>query len=127
MRLSYTGVEVLFICPMAYQSHLIDKRKLHTFFVLCRFHSGVGWSNLFAMATFTILSIEGMSGNGLKAKLRNNDSGKTFSAIIKNAVHVEVYPCKADYSGFTDNPFICQLPMDRQSAIELKQDDIIED
>ena len=80
-----------------------------------------------AMATFTILSIDGMSENGLKTKLRSNDSGKTFSATIKDAVHVEVYPCKADYSGFTDNPFICQLPMDRQSAIELKQDDIIED
>ena len=81
----------------------------------------------FAMATFTILSIDGMSENGLKTKLRNNDNGKTFSAIIKDAVHVEVYPCKADYSGFTDNPFICQLPMERQSAIGLKQDDIIED
>lgn len=83
--------------------------------------------SLFAMSTYTILSVDGMSENGLKAELRNNDSGKTFHALIKDAFHAEVYPCKADYSGFTDYPFICQLPMARQSAIELRQDDIIED
>ena len=72
-----------------------------------------------------------MTESGLQTKLRNdNGSAKVFPALIKDAAtgkEVEVYPCSDDYSTFTPDPFICQLPPNRQSTSDLKVGDVLEE
>ena len=88
------------------------------------------------MSTYTILTTEAMTASGLQTKLRNNNgSAKVFPALIKDAAiekEVEVYPCKDDYSTFTTDPFICQLPPIqlppiRQLAKDLQVGDVLEE
>lgn len=83
------------------------------------------------MSTYTILTTGVVTGSGLQTTLRNNNgSAKVFHAFIKDAAiekEVEVYPCKEDYSGFTADPFVCQLPPSRQSAGDLQDGDVIDD
>lgn len=83
------------------------------------------------MSTYTILTTEAMTASGLQTKLRNNNgSVKVFPALIKDAAiekEVEVYPCKDDYSTFTTDPFICQLPPIRQLAKDLQVGDVLEE
>ena len=72
-----------------------------------------------------------MTASGLPVVLRNNDTGKTFSAFVKDHdlknKQVAVYPTKDDYSDFTVNPFICLLPPNRQSAGDLQVGDVLEE
>lgn len=92
---------------------------------------GVGQTSLIAMSTYTILTTGGVTGSVLQTTLRNNNgSAKVFHAFIKDAAiekEVEVYPCKEDYSGFTADPFVCQLPPSRQSAGDLQDGDVLDD
>ena len=72
-----------------------------------------------------------MTESGLQTTLRNNNGrAKAFPALVKDAVtekEVEVYPCKEDYSAFTANPFLCQLPAGKESVDELQSGDVLSD
>ena len=83
------------------------------------------------MSTYTILTTGAMTESGLQTTLRNNNgSAKVLHALIKDATtekEVEVYPCKDDYSAFTTNPFLCQLPAGKESVEELQSGDVLSD
>lgn len=83
------------------------------------------------MSTYTILTIGARTDSSLQTTLRNNNGkAKAFYALIKDATaenEVEVCPCQEDYSAFTANPFLCQLPEDKESVGELQSGDVLSD